>query len=282
MKKILPVVGLVLLLLCACAVQKPVITEPSGSQTPTQTTATTPTSGTISTTGATEPTKNTEETGVTETTGSTEPTTPWDHEAALSRFLEETNHNGEMASEDELLPPGTLPDVERIPKASQTQVGETVPIILAQKQSKVAFYYSFTEDGPERLAVVIPAEKIPMMVIFETELGGIQGLCRVIETEEVFQGKILSMTNITPEEGDIQVFNVCGSTYPIPAREILTKGTSVNVGECLGVVGTDDTGTAVTVIKGGVYETASAALKEDLDWMKGKFARYSLENIVAE
>lgn len=282
MKKILPVVGLVLLLLCACAAQKPVITEPSDSHTPTQTTATTPTSGTISTTGATEPTKNTEETGATETTGSTEPTAPWDHEAALSRFLEETNHSGEIPAEDKPVPPGTLPDVNLIPKASQTRLGETVSIILAQKQSKVAFYYSCAENGTERLAVVIPAEKIPMMVIFETELGGIQGLCRVIETEEVFQGKILSMTNITFEEGNIQVFNVCGSTYGIPVIEILTKDTSVNVGECLGVVGTNDAGTVVTVIKGGVYETASAALKENLDWMKGKFARYSLENIVAE
>ena len=281
MKKILPIVGLVLLLLCACAVQKPVITEPSDSQTPTQTTVTTPTSGTITTTGATEPTKNTEETGATETTENTEPTAPWDHEAALSRFLEETNHSGEIASEGGLVPPGTLPDVNLIPKASQTRLGESVSIILAQKQSKVAFYYSYAENGTERLAVVIPAEKIPMLVIFETELGGIRGLCRVIETEEVFQGKILSMTNITPTEGKVQAFNVCGSTYGIPASEILTKETTVNVGECLGVVGTDDAGTAVTVIKGGVYETASQELKANLDWVQGKFARYSLEDIVA-
>lgn len=282
MKKILPVVGLVLLLLCACTQQKPFATESIDHQSPTQTTAITPNSGTISTTDATAVTENIEATNIVETTGTAESTVPWEHEAALSRFLEDINHNGEIASGDKAVPPGTLPEVEQIPKASQTRVGETASIVLSQKQSKVAFYYSCAENGTERLAVFITARRIPMMVIFETELGGIQELCRHIKTEEVFQGKILSVTNISPTEGNIQAFIVCSDIKGIPVNEIFSEGTSVTFGECIGIVGTDEESSVVTVIKGGIYETASKELREDLDWVKEKFERYSLGNIVSE
>lgn len=209
----------------------------------------------------------------------TEPTNlGWQHEAALTRFLNDTNHNGTIIPFEELVPPGTLPEVWQIPKADQELVGETVSIILAKEQQVICFYYIYTTGGVERLAVFI-RDNIPLLMVFETTLGGIDGLCSAIKSETVFQGKILSMTNVCFEEGVIYAKNVC-SPYDIPEHEILTENATISVGECLGYVGVVDSAGATEVfIKGGVYETASSSLQKDIDWMKEKFRRFSLESI---
>lgn len=218
----------------------------------------------------TEPTEST----------ATEPTNlGWQHKAALTRFLNDTNHNGTITPYEQLVPPGTLPEVWQIPKADQELVGETVSIILAKEQQVICFYYICTTDGVERLAVFI-GDNIPLLMVFETTLGGIDGLCSAIKSETVFQGKILSMTNVYVEEGVYQAKSVCGYKYGISDHEILTENATMSVGECLGYVGVvDSAGSTEVFIKGGVYETASSSLQKNIDWMKEKFRRFSLESI---
>ncbi len=263
------VLCLLLCFLCACA------EEPVPERTPPATVIPIPTGGTVS--QETEPTVN-GPVWSTEPTENTEPMLPWAHEAALTNLLEDTNYHGEYLPGDGLPVPGSLIPVELIPAASQSRVGETVSIILAQRQQAIPFYYRCTAEGEERLAVFIDA-KIPMLVIFETELGGIKELHDHIQSETVFQGKILSMTNLDRTEGSVYAKSRSKNTENVLDGEILTDGTSLTAGECVGVVGTDDGSTAITVIKGGRYETASDGLKDDIDWMKQVFQRYSLENV---
>ncbi len=243
---------------------QPAVLYPSGGPAP---------SGSIA---APLPTENTDPSENTEPT--VEPG-PWTHEAALIHLLEETNQTGEYLPSNGAEAPGSLTPVDRIPAADQSRVGETVPIILAQRQQTIPFYFRCTADGNERLAVFINA-KIPMLVIFETDIGGIRGLYEHIQAETVFSGKILSMTNLDKAQGSVYARNCCADTSDVRADEILTDGTLMTDGGCVGIVGTPDGGVALTVIKGGIYECASDGLKFDIDWMHQVFRRYSLENLI--
>ncbi len=262
--RVLIVMGLLICMLAGCL--EPVLNLPSLAQT----------EGTTS-----EATVPTESLAVTEPTIATQPTVqpvlPWEHEAALIHLLQDTNHNGEYLPDDGASPPGSQIPVELIPQPDQSRIGETVSLILAQRQQDVPFYYCCNEAGDERLAVFIHA-KIPMLAVFETELGGIQGLYSCIASETVFQGKILSMTNIAADEGNIYGRSILGST-DVAENELLTADTSLIVGECLGIIGTDESETVLSVVKGGVYESASDMLKGDIDWVKRIFKRYSLEAV---
>lgn len=204
----------------------------------------------------------------------------WEHEATLLRFLEETNHSGVIAGGSTPVPPGTLPEIQQIPAANQTLVGKIVPIVLARKQQAISFYYTYRENGTERLAVFIPAEKIPMLIIFETTLGGADGLYDHIKSEKVFQAKILAVVNISYEEGNIYAYNVGAKLDGISEQEILREGKNLKAGECIGVVGTNSAGVEAEVLKGGTYEIAGKAFRENIDWMKDKFNRYSLGEII--
>ncbi len=165
----------------------------------------------------------------------------------------------------------------QIPQPSQSRIGETVSLILAREQQEIPFYYSYNRSGEERLAVFIHA-KIPMLVVFETQLGGIQELYRCISSETVFQGKILSMTNIDNLESQVYARNLFGSD-DVAEDEHLTADTSLVEGECVGIVGTDEGGTVLSIVKGGMYESASEGLKQQIDWMKKILMRYSLEDV---
>lgn len=198
------------------------------------------------------------------------------HEASLFRFLEETNHSGTYLPNKELVPPGTPYEIWQIPKASQTLVGQTVSLILAKVEWAVPFYYSCDEDGTERLAVYLQAEAVPMLMIFETDLGGIHGLYRKIKNEEIFQGKVLAVTNVDDVEGNFQAYGVCRYVDDVRESEIISVETSLTAGECLGVVNSDGT----VILKAGQYATASDALREDIEWMHEKFLRYSLDELM--
>ena len=208
--------------------------------------------------------------------GDTEEKTAWEHEATLLRFLEETNRIGVISGGSAAVPPGTLPEIQQIPAASQTLLGKTVPIVLARKQQAISFYYSCQANGIERLAVFIPAEKIPMLMILESALGGVNALYDCIQGEKVFQVKILAIVNVSYEEGNIYAYNIGAKLDGIPEQEILREGTNLKAGECIGVIGTNSAGVEVNVLKGSTYGTASNAFRENVDWMKEKFNRYSL------
>lgn len=212
---------------------------------------------------------------------STQPTEPteWSHDAELTRFLTEVNHSGEYLPEE--LPPGAPSSVWAIPAADQTYVGSTVDIILAQLQQEIPFYYYYNaETGFERLAVVITAEKIPLMMILETDLNGVSELCKKIAAEEVFSAKVCSATNIDFAEGNIYVV---GTYYAQPEEQrldILSGNVTAVSGTYVGIVGS-------AYINGTLQETYNCLATVDLSkgdscaWLR-IFERFDLEDIVLE
>lgn len=214
---------------------------------------------------------------------STQPTEPepWSHDAELTRFLTEDNHSGEIRV-DGPQPPGSLTPVDAIPAADQTYVGSTVDIILAQLQQEIPFYYYYNaETGYERLAVVITAEKIPLMMILETDLNGVSELCKKIAAEEVFSAKVCSATNIDNMEGNIYVV---GTYYAQPEEQrldILSGNVTAEAGMYAGIVGS-------SYRKDGTLdETFNCLAMVDLSkgdscaWLQ-IFERFELEDIVLE
>lgn len=92
--------------------------------------------------------------------------------------------------------PGGFAPVESIPKAEQTMVGQTVQIVLAQERQNISFYYRYdTAEDSEKLAV-ITEEKFPLLIVFDTKLGGIQSLCEKIKNEEAIGAVVSAIANI--------------------------------------------------------------------------------------
>ena len=134
----------------------------------------------------------------------------------LSRFLTDANYHGKIASSEDLVTPGTLPDVSLIPKADQVSVGSNVLISLDSSQTPVAFLYHLdTSTGAERLAAVIFCDNIPMLIVFQPELGGVSALRDALTTGTAFSAAIVSIVNISYEE----------SMYAFNAAEISEQGT---------------------------------------------------------
>jgi hypothetical protein len=159
-------------------------------------------------TGSTEP-----EPTETESTEATQPTIPEsvaDPQTYVVQLLTNINYNGKIQPGTEVVPPGTLPEITQIPAADQTAVGSTVQINLGAGQTKGSYLYRVdSQNNRELLAVVIHAARenttngfyIPLLAVFEVELGGLKGLCSAISTQESFSATILSLTNISFEEG---------------------------------------------------------------------------------
>ena len=234
-----------------------------------------------STEQSTDPTQNTQ---TDPTQPSTQPTDtgPWSHDAELTRFLTEVNHSGEYLPSSETLAPGSLTPVELIPVADQSYVGSTVDIILAQRQQVIPFYYYYNaETDFERLAVVITAEKIPLMMVFETDLNGISELCKKIAAEEVFSAKVCSATNIDFMEGNIYVWE---NYYYLPEEQsldVLSGNVTAVSGTYVGIVGSSYRK------NGTLWETYNCLAMVDLSkgdlcqWLR-IFERFGLEDIAIE
>lgn len=206
----------------------------------------------------------------------------WHYEAAFSRFLTDVNYHGVINGHDKPVPPGTKPPVDGIPKADQSMVGQTVPIVFAAEQDVVPFYYTCSEDGVERLAVVVNSANIPLLIVFEPNLGGAGGLCDKIVTQEVFEAKILSMTNISYDEGNMYANNACRSDYDLAEDEIVDISSSkdtLQTGEYLGVVGKDEAGEYYSFLKGGKRGELSDGMCRDIDVFASILERFSLPDI---
>ena len=101
-------------------------------------------------------------------------------------------------------PPGSLIPVDRMSKADQSRVGETVEIALIPwSGSPLCYHYVYdSQTGEERLAVVMSEDfmKKSMLIIFRTELGGLDALCAVLERPTAITCEILSITSIMSAE----------------------------------------------------------------------------------
>lgn len=259
LKKLLIIIMLIVLLLSASACKRPDTSADS--------------------TGNSNESLSSNNTDSSENTESS-PDDSWDASLTLFRFLEDTNSSGQITPIEEQEAPGALPEMWRIPQPDQSRIGETVSIVLAKWHKAIPFYYSCAEDGAERLAVFLAADKIPMLMVFETQLGGVAELCEKISAGTAFQAKILAMVNISYEEGNHYAGNVCISEYQVAPEEFIADGTTLTAGECLGIAGKDNN-TTYLLIKGGVGESASQGLRSNIDWMKQKFARFGVDDIMS-
>ena len=198
---------------------------------------------------------------------------------AFTRFLTDTNLNGRIAPTGTIEAPGTLPDVSRIPAADQALVGQTVTVIFARMQQVIPFYYLCEgAAGTERLAVVIQTDRIPLLLVLETRLGGLPGLCDVIRRQESFEARILAATNISFEEG-MYAGNAVRRDYALDPSEIydLLEGEVLpEAGVFLGAFGTDDQGMPVAILKGSDGPDLSSGLQEDLSVYHKIYTRFDL------
>lgn len=235
---------------------------------------------TVTTTGTPKPTQP--------TFASTDPTAPptstavsveWTHEAALIRFLTETKQNGEVTSSPDT-PPGGLPPIENIPQPDQTLVGRTVMIILAQEQQAIPFYYYCDANTTqERLAVIISADRIPMMIIFETNLGGSVELCKKIAANEAFEAVILAMTNVSFEEG-MSICNASDLSSDEQQIDIFTASTQDISGEYIGTVGTHSSGRIIYFLAGAESSQIRNPLRSNMNIWYRVFQRFHLLDII--
>lgn len=204
-----------------------------------------------------------------------------EHKATVFRLLQETNHTGTIIPNTEPVPPGTLPEKWQIPQPNQDMVGQTVDILLAMDQKMTPFFYVCTRSGAEYLYVIVPA-KIPMLILFETQLGGINKLYPCLRYKKVFQGKIAAMINISYEEGNVYAYNVCSNQEDMFPDEILNDGVKGSTGEYLGVVGRRETGVSSErqfLLKGTNVDCISADLHSDIRWMYNLLQRYGLSTL---
>ncbi len=204
-----------------------------------------------------------------------------EHKANVFRFLQETNYFGAIIPNTEPVPPGTLPEVWQIPQPDQDVVGQTVDILLAMDQKMTPFFYVCTRSGAEYLYVIVPA-KIPMLILFETRLGGVNKLYPCLRYKKVFQGKITAIINISYEEGTVYAYNVCSDQEDMFPDEIFNDGAKCSTGEYLGVVGCRETGNGLEkqlLLKGTYVDNISAGLHDDIRWMYNLLQRYGLSTL---
>lgn len=94
--------------------------------------------------------------------------------------------------------PGTLPDPDSIPKADQSDVGKTVTLSIGNKTFD---YFYDSKSGKERLMVLESVnfyENLGKITIYETKLGGLDGLIAALK--KPINAKIIAVSNISWEE----------------------------------------------------------------------------------
>lgn len=133
-----------------------------------------------------------------------------DEQTYVTQLLTDINYTGQIQSNTGTVAPGALPDISQIPCAEQTPIGTTIQINLGSGQTMGSYLYRVDlQNSRELLAVVIHAtpEKtnngfyIPLLAVFQVKLGGLKGLCRAISTQKSFSATVLSLTNISFQEG---------------------------------------------------------------------------------
>ena len=157
----------------------------------------------------------------------------------------------------------------------QELVGKEVTIALAGDQLRTSFYYKSGEK--ERLVLVIGESNIPLLMILETDLGGIGSLYQKIAEEEPFPATVLAAVNISFEEG-MYALNAACSTYEVLDSEQFSFDDGViptEEGEYIGVVGLVNNET-VRFLKGSQSGDPSDGLQDNFHVFYRMFDRFGL------
>ena len=202
-------------------------------------------------------------------------------ELSFAQLLTDVNYNGAYQLPTEPVPPGTVRDISLIPPAPQDLVGQSVELAFQHDSRSLYFYYYADEvSGKERLAVII-SEKIPLLAILETDLGGAESLRNKIVTAEPFRATVLALANICNLE-PIYVQQACQSDmddYPyLPTEFIDIFSKAPTYGRFMGKVESNpyETSTTTVHIRGNEVRSASDPLKNSLEVFERILNRFYL------
>ncbi|MDO4316988.1 MAG: hypothetical protein Q4C48_02155 [Lachnospiraceae bacterium] len=145
------------------------------------------------------------------------------------------------------LPPGTLPEVDSLPKADDSSVGSKCTLrLLATERQSFAYYYD-AKSGRERLVTVpvppdeeyifqgesyvLPPKAAPITV-YETALGGIDGLRAALNGE--IEATVLAVVNISYQEIDAAHCAIAFQEEPTDALQSVELNFGETASEGLG------------------------------------------------
>ena len=121
----------------------------------------------------TQPIQTEEPTDVEETTAA-----PLTGDVTLSSlpgfFLDDVNRNGKLIirPEDESAAPGTMVDADCVPDSDRTALyGSTFHFRLTAENANDTFYFRYDTIDKE-LAVVVPCNNLPLLLVFSAEVSG--------------------------------------------------------------------------------------------------------------
>ena len=111
----------------------------------------------------------------------------------------------EPSDSDELVPPGTLPDADRMPEADDTLVGSTISREFAPEcplASMSFMYYYDSGSGLERLVTVEThsSAQVALLKVYETGFGGGAGLYDAYYGNSL-EGELLEAVFVSFQEG---------------------------------------------------------------------------------
>ena len=111
----------------------------------------------------------------------------------------------EIEHDDERVPPGTLPDADRMPEADDTLVGSTISREFAPEcplASMSFMYYYDSGSGLERLVTVEThsSAQVALLKVYETAFGGGAGLYGAYYGNSL-EGELLEAVFVSFEEG---------------------------------------------------------------------------------
>lgn len=201
-------------------------------------------------------------------------------EFSMFRFLSDSNTTQTLYPDTELVPPGTLTEVDHIPQPEQTLVGTTVEVAFepARIDNQVFHYMRNAQTGEDRLVVFLCAAdtKWPLMMVFKTGFGSAETLLEHLLSGDAFHGEIVAMVNVDPVEGMVYVANAARESDQVAPDEIVNGS---QPGQLSGeqYVGILDGGEAL-MMKGIHGDSISDGLREDLEVFWERYDRFDLRD----
>lgn len=279
MKKVVPCLLLLALLLAACGTEAASPESSSQHLQKESHPAPTPENDeiheTVSTT-APEPSESTKPIEDTEPTNGEEPD-PY----SMLRFLSDSNYDQAGGTPLDEIPPGTLTPALLIPQPNQQYVGTTVELAFEQQmKNQVVHYLRSPETEQECLVVMMWTDSttFPLMMLLKTDFGNANALLEHMVNGSVFQAEILAMVNVTGEEAQLHAYNSVMSDYGIAKEEtvdMIEPGALDGTEYIAGFLDSD-----TLHMKGICGEDISQGLRSNLDVFWKIYARYEVNDLL--
>jgi hypothetical protein len=143
---------------------------------------------------------------------------------SLFTLLSADNYDYQSASSsDEPLPPGTLPALDTLPPIDTTLLGKEMTVNLGLESHPIYFYYCKTEQT-ERLVMIVSdgisgEVAYPLLIVADVSFNGWDALNRALTSNQDFGITILSVANISWQEGNVYIRNTVEATA-LPSESI--------------------------------------------------------------